>query len=79
MMQVHVGFGTGIPRVGNFNTVPVPVYTVPVSGTGTYRTVSAAVSYETRGVLRNPRYLRYPRVICITNYDKTTNSILLMT
>lgn len=31
--QAHhgsVGFVMGIPRVGNFNTVPAPVYTIPV-------------------------------------------------
>jgi hypothetical protein len=47
---LSIGFVTGIPRVGNFNTVPAPVYTVPVSGTGTYRTRSATVSYETHGI-----------------------------
>jgi hypothetical protein len=49
-IDAALGFVTGIPRVGNFNTVPAPVYTVPVLGTGTYRTRSAAVSYETRGI-----------------------------
>ena len=46
----QLGYVTGIPRVRNSNTAPVTVYTVPVSGTGTYRTHSAAVSYETRGI-----------------------------
>jgi hypothetical protein len=39
----RVGFVTGVPWVGNFNTVPV-------SGRGTYHTHSAMVSYETRGI-----------------------------
>ena len=47
---LKVAFGTGIPQVGIFNTVPVPVYTVPVSGMGPYRTVLVTVLYETRGV-----------------------------
>ena len=42
-------FGTGIPRVGKSEPVPVPANTVPVTGTGTYRTVICAVSHETRG------------------------------
>jgi hypothetical protein len=40
-----LGFGTGIPRVGIFHTVPVPANTVPITGTGTYRTVICAVSH----------------------------------
>ena len=47
---VQIGYVMGIPQVGNSNTAPVTVYTVPVSGMGTYRTHSAAVSYKTRGI-----------------------------
>ena len=50
-LQQYVGFGTGIPRVGFSHTVPKPVNTVPVAGTGTYPTVKFAVSYGTRGFL----------------------------
>jgi hypothetical protein len=46
-----VGFDTGNPQVGISHTAPVPLNTVTVAGTGTYRTVIYAVSYETRGVL----------------------------
>jgi hypothetical protein len=46
----QLGFDMGIPRVGNFDTVPVPADTIPVSGMGTYCTISAAVSYETHGI-----------------------------
>jgi hypothetical protein len=45
----RLGFNTGNPRVGFSDTAPVPVYTVPVPGTGTYRTVFFTVFYETRG------------------------------
>ena len=38
VLKLKVGFGTGIPRVGIFHTVPV-------TGTGTYRTVICAVSH----------------------------------
>ena len=48
--NLYVAVGTGIPRVSIFNTVPVPVYTIPVLGTGLYRTILVAVLYETRGV-----------------------------
>ena len=46
----QVVFGTGILRVGIFNTVPVPIYTVPILGTGPYLTVLVAVLYETCSV-----------------------------
>jgi hypothetical protein len=46
----QLGLGTGIPRVGKSEPVPVPANTVPVTGTGTYRTVICAVSYETPGI-----------------------------
>ena len=45
-----IAFGTGIPQVGIFNTIPVPVYTVPVLGTGLYHTVLVMVLYKTHGV-----------------------------
>ena len=38
-----LGFVTGIPWVGYFHTIPVPIVTVPVTGAGTHRTHSAAV------------------------------------
>jgi hypothetical protein len=44
-----LGFNTGIPCVGISDTAPIPAYTVPAAGAGTYRTVINAVSYETRG------------------------------
>jgi len=40
-----------IPWAGIFNTVPVPANTVPVMGTGTYRTHIRIVSHETHGIL----------------------------
>jgi len=49
--ECQLGFGTGIPRVGFSHTVPEPGNTVPVPGTGTYRTVKLAVSYGTRGTI----------------------------
>ena len=61
-----LGFVTGNPRVGNFHTVPAPVYTVPISGTGTYRTRSAAVSYETRGITNTRGILIIKIIITIT-------------
>ena len=48
--QFLIGLVTGIPRVGMSHTVPVPANTVPVMGTGTYRTVICMVSDETRGI-----------------------------
>jgi hypothetical protein len=48
-ITLSIGFNTGNPRVGFSDTAPVPVYTVPVPGTGTYRTVFFTVFYETRG------------------------------
>ena len=44
---VRVGFITGILQVGNLNTIPISIYTVPISGMGTYCTHSAVMSYET--------------------------------
>ena len=38
-----LGFGTGIPQVRKFDTVPVPMNTIPVTGTGRYCTVIATV------------------------------------
>ena len=55
-LQNPLAFGTGIPQVGIFNTVPVPVYTVPVSGTGPYRTVLVTVLYECDN---HPWYINY--------------------
>jgi hypothetical protein len=53
----RVGFGTGIPRVGFSHTVPEPVNTVPVAGTGTYPTVKFTVSYGTRGTIGTRGFL----------------------
>ena len=44
-----IGLATGILQVGNLDTIPVPVDTIPVSGTGAHRTIKVTVSYETRG------------------------------
>ena len=41
---VLIGFVKGIPRVRNFNTVPI-------SGMGIYHTHSAVVSYETHSII----------------------------
>jgi hypothetical protein len=65
-VQLHVGFVTGIPRVGIFHTVPVPANTVPVTGTGTYRTRICAVSHETRGITHT-RGIKIIKII-ITKY-----------
>jgi hypothetical protein len=48
---LQIGLGTGDPRVGISQPVPVPAITVPVAGTGTHRTRLAAVLYDTRGIL----------------------------
>jgi hypothetical protein len=40
----RVRFGTGNLRVGISHTVPIPTHTVPVMGTGTYRTIIYTVS-----------------------------------
>jgi len=45
-----LGFVTGIPRVGIFHTVPIPANTIPIMGTGTYRTRIGAVFHETHGI-----------------------------
>ena len=44
-----LGFFMGIPWVGNLDTIPVPVDTIPVMGTGTYHTIYAVVLYKTHG------------------------------
>ena len=41
-----LGFVTGILQVRNFNTVPTPAYTVPISGMGTYHIILVTVSSE---------------------------------
>lgn len=46
-----LGFRTGIPRVGNLHTAPIPANTVPVTGTGMPRPVNRAVSHKTRGIM----------------------------
>jgi hypothetical protein len=48
-MEVSIGFGTGIPRVGFSHTVPEPVNTVPVQPRVRYLRVTGAVFPETRG------------------------------
>jgi hypothetical protein len=50
-------FGTGIPQVSKSEPIPVPANTIPVTGTGTYRTVICAVSHETRGITSTHFYL----------------------
>ena len=55
--QRGVVFGTGIPRVGFSHTVPEPAHTIPVPGTGTYRTVNLTVSYGTRGTIGTRGFL----------------------
>jgi hypothetical protein len=41
----------GIPRVRKSDTAPVPAKTVPITGTGTYRTINVTVWYETHGTI----------------------------
>jgi hypothetical protein len=48
-MHTWLGFGTGNPQVRFSHTVPVPIYTAPVTGTYPSRPVNFAVSNETRG------------------------------
>ena len=36
---ILVVFGTGMPQVGIFNTAPIPTYTTPIPGMGTYCTI----------------------------------------
>jgi hypothetical protein len=60
LIDSHIGFNTGIPRVGFFNTLTVPLQTVPFRGTGTYRTVENrtwTVYRNMHGVLRVTQYM----------------------
>ena len=43
---LHLGFRTGIPRVGFSHTAPVPVYTVTCGGLDPYRTVTYVVLWK---------------------------------
>ena len=54
-----LGFRTGMGWVGNSHTVPVPVNTVPVTGTGTSRPVISTVYDETRGYSKYRGYFYY--------------------
>ena len=49
MVMIWLGFKTGNPRVGFCHTVPVP-------GTGAYRTVILAVWFKTRGTFGTRGY-----------------------
>jgi hypothetical protein len=48
-VRIQLGFNTGNLWVGFSDTAPVPAYTIPVPGTGTYHTVFFAVFFETHG------------------------------
>jgi hypothetical protein len=48
-LYLCLGFGTGNPWVGISHTIPVPAYTAPVVGMGTYRPIISAVCHETCG------------------------------
>ena len=70
----NLGFGMGIPQVRNFNTAPAHAYTIPFSGTGTYRTI--LVMGHSRCHVK-PAVSSLPvGYFCITNYYETTNDIL---
>jgi hypothetical protein len=45
------------PRVGFSHTVPLPLQTAPVPGTGIHRPVMTQCFYETRGVSNTRGYL----------------------
>jgi hypothetical protein len=49
----------GMGRVGNSHTVPVPVNTVPVMGTGTSQPIISMVSDETHGYSKYRGYFYY--------------------
>lgn len=47
----ELGLCIGIPRVGFCQTIPIPMHTVPVVGTGTYQPTKSVVSYETHSTI----------------------------